>query len=280
MGSCSLKSGELDRACLAAKACGKDVRENSCRTGKLLMSECVYVINAVAKLHDELSVSSLDTFRDTDNDGVLILQKLLALFYKFIDIKCDLRKINGIRTCAVFTLCKAGSACEPSCIAAHDLNDRDRAVCCEDRHTVADDFLHGSTDVLRCRAVTRCMVRQSEVIVNSLRAADETDFGACQHSVIGKLLDRIHGVISADIDEAVDFKIVKDTEDLVKCLSVLVNFRELETAGSEVSSRCSLEKLLIESVLDMFGEVDVMSLHKAFHTVYHAVDLLVSALLG
>ena len=67
VGSCSLKSGELDRACLAAKACGKNVRENSRRTGKLLMSECVYVINAVAKLHDELSVSSLDTFRDTDN---------------------------------------------------------------------------------------------------------------------------------------------------------------------------------------------------------------------
>jgi hypothetical protein len=69
-------------------------------------------------------------------------------------------------------------------------------------------------------------------------------------------------------------------EDLVKCLSVLVNFRELETAGSEVGSRCSLEKLLIESVLDMLGEVDVVSLHKAFHTVYHAVDLLVSALLS
>ena len=75
-------------------------------------------------------------------------------------------------------------------------------------------------------------------------------------------------------------KIIKDAEDLVEYFSVFVNFRKLETAGTEVSCRCSLQKLLIESALDMLGKINVMALHETLYAVDHAVNFLIAALLS
>ena len=45
------------------------------------------------------------------------------------------------------------------------------------------------------------MVGQDKVVVDGLGDADKTDVTACFFRVAGKLADRIHGVIAADIEE-------------------------------------------------------------------------------
>ena len=49
---------------------------------------------------------------------------------------------------------------------------------------------------------------------------------------IRKLLDRIHGIIAADIDEHLDVQLIQDAEDLLIDIRVLVDIRQLKTAGT------------------------------------------------
>ena len=73
------------------------------------------------------------------------------------------------------------------------------------------------------------MVGKSKVVINGLGTSDETNLGAGNYSVIGKLLDGIHRVISADVDKAIDLKFIEHLEDLLVKLFVLIDVGELVT---------------------------------------------------
>ena len=58
------------------------------------------------------------------------------------------------------------------------------------------------------------MVGQGEVVVNRLGHAEEALRLAGEQRVIGELLDGVHGVVAADIDEALDVQLVENIENL------------------------------------------------------------------
>ena len=192
------------------------------------------VLVLIAELHDVLSVRRADALGDADDDGILLLEEALAFCDKGVHIKGKLREVDGIRAVAVLTLGERGRAGQPAGVPAHDLNDDDLAVRVSHGPAVADNLLYGGSDVLRGGAVARRVVGQREVIVDRLRAADKADLRARDNAVVRQLLDRVHRVVAADVDKAVDLEILKDLEDLLIERLVLMDLRKLVAAAAEI----------------------------------------------
>ena len=76
------------------------------------------------------------------------------------------------------------------------------------------------------------MIGQCEVIVNGLRYAKEFLLLAGQDCEIRKLLDGVHGVISANIDKRINIKTVQYTKDLLIDGLVFVDLRKFKTTGT------------------------------------------------
>ena len=74
------------------------------------------------------------------------------------------------------------------------------------------------------------MVCQGKVIVNGLRAADETGRMSGDDRIVRELFDRIHGIISADVDKCLDIQFVEDLEDLFIYFAVLMDLRQFVAA--------------------------------------------------
>ena len=91
------------------------------------------------------------------------------------------------------------------------------------------------------------MIGECKVVINGLGASYESDGGSGDDRIIGKLLDGIHRIVSADVDEAVDLELIEHLEDLLVKFLVLIDIGELITAGSQISRRCSLKKLRIKT---------------------------------
>ena len=84
------------------------------------------------------------------------------------------------------------------------------------------------------------MICDRQIVVNGLGAADELLSCACQKGIVRELLDGIHGIIAADVNEYFDIQLVQKGKDLLIDGLVLMNARQLITAGAQVSGRCSL----------------------------------------
>ena len=69
--------------------------------------------------------------------------------------------------------------------------------------------------------------------------------------IIRKLLDRIHGIISTDVDKCFDIKLIQDAENLFIHFCILMNRRQFIAAGTQECSRGTLQKLFIQLCLDM-----------------------------
>ena len=83
------------------------------------------------------------------------------------------------------------------------------------------------------------MISQGQIIVNGLRTADETCRMTCYDRVVRKFLDRVHRVISADVDESLDVQFIQDTEYFFVNFFVLMDLRQFVAAGAEEGCRCS-----------------------------------------
>ena len=79
------------------------------------------------------------------------------------------------------------------------------------------------------------MVSEGQVVVYGLGHAQELLGMALQDRVIGQLLDCVHGIVSADVDESFDVQLVHDFEELLINLRILVDLRQLVTAGAQES---------------------------------------------
>ena len=123
------------------------------------------------------------------------------------------------------------------------------------------------------------MVCQGQVVIDGLRASDEADLGTEYQRVIRQFLDGIHGIVAADVDEAIDLQFIEDREDLLIGLDVLVDLRQFESAGSQISRRCSLQQLFVQSCFDVLGQIDVSLLQQTLDTVDHAVNFVVTSFL-
>ena len=80
------------------------------------------------------------------------------------------------------------------------------------------------------------MIGQRQIVVNRLGTADEPLRITLDNRIVGKLFDRIHGIVSANIDEGFDFQLLQDFENLLIYFRILVNFRQLIPAGTEKRS--------------------------------------------
>ena len=80
------------------------------------------------------------------------------------------------------------------------------------------------------------MVGERQIIVNSLGASHKADLRTGDDSVIGKLLDGVHGIVAADIDKAVNLQIRQDLEDFFIDLPAVVDVRKLVAAGTQIST--------------------------------------------
>src|SRR5699024_7328365 len=89
-------------------------------------------------------------------------------------IKRKLRQIDQIRTCAVLAFCECSSTCEPAGISSHNLYDRYKSFFIFQTETVTDNLFNRSSDIFCCASVARSMIREGQIVVDCLRASDET----------------------------------------------------------------------------------------------------------
>ena len=143
---------------------------------------------------------------------------------------------------------------------------------------ITNDLLDGSTDVLGSAAVSRCMVGQSQIVVDRLRASDKFDIAACQKRIIRKLFDGIHRIISADIDKCFNIKLIQQRKNLIIDRFILVDLRKFIAAGPQKSCRCSLQNLTVKIILDVLGQIDIIAFHQSLNTMTHPVYFLCSTL--
>ena len=93
------------------------------------MAESIYILDAAAQLTDVLAILGSDTLGYSNYDRSLGLEKAFDLLDECIHIEWKLRKIDSIRSVTVLTLCKSCSACKPSGISSHNLNDDNLSAC-------------------------------------------------------------------------------------------------------------------------------------------------------
>ena len=102
MGSASLKGGKLYGTGLAAALCCQEIRQIGGSSLQLLVSKCVHIISYASKLADIASVSQLDSFGYSNDNGGFLFQKVFHFCEEFLNIKGNLRKVNEIWSFAVF----------------------------------------------------------------------------------------------------------------------------------------------------------------------------------
>ena len=76
------------------------------------------------------------------------------------------------------------------------------------------------------------MVCECQVIVDCFRASDEACRVSGYDRIVGQLFNRVHGIISADVNKCLDVQLVEDIKDFIIYFSVFVDFRQLVAAGS------------------------------------------------
>ena len=84
------------------------------------------------------------------------------------------------------------------------------------------------------------MIGKGKIIIDGFWNTDKFCGMSLYDCIIGKLFDRIHRVIPADIDKAFDLQLFKDSKYFFKYFRIFMDLRKLITAGAKVSRRCSL----------------------------------------
>ena len=168
MGCTSLKGGKFDCPCLAADLSSQEVCQIRGCSGKLFVSECIYIISAAGQFTHITSVRKFDSLRYRYDDGFFLFEQIFDLRKECIDIKRCFRQINKIRSFAFFRFGKCGRPCQPSGIPSHYLNDRDHLFFVGESQCITDHFFCGCPDVFGCTSKSRCVVGQCKIVVNGL----------------------------------------------------------------------------------------------------------------
>ena len=165
-------------------------------------------------------------------------------------------------------------------MTSHDLNDADGGLLHAEGLVVTDDFLHAGSDIFCRGTIAGAVVGYRQIVINGLGNAHETLRLVMCRRIIGQHLHRIHGIISARIEQALDIMLLHDLENLLVHILMTFNLGHLETAGAEECGRGSLQKLDSGLVIQILTEIDQVVLQEALNAVYHTIDLLYAKLLG
>ena len=147
---------------------------------------------------------------------------------------------------AEFISCKHRSSSQPAGIPSHDLDDIDTFQIVN--IGVIGNLTDGTCNVFGSRAKAWCMVCHDQIVVDRLWHTDDADIIADGSRVSRELGNRIHGIVSADIEECTDVHFLKDGEDFFVHRNVVLHIWQLEPAGTEVHGWCAC-KLLDECVI-------------------------------
>jgi len=196
------------------------------------VSKCIYIVSYISKFTYVSAVCKLDSLRNSDNNRGFFLKKVFYFCKEFLNIKRYFRKVDQIRSVAVFGFRKSCGACKPSGITSHDFHNGDHVFLISQTLCIADHFFCGSTDIFRCTPESRCMVCQCQVIVYGFRNAEELLGLSCKDRIIRQFLDSIHGIISADINECINVQLIQDFENLFINCFIFMNLRKFVTAGT------------------------------------------------
>ena len=168
------------------------------------MSKCIHKIRSISKLTCKTSVREFQPFGNCDDNRTLLCRKLLHSLHEIIHIKGNFRQINHIRSVTTLASGKRCRCCQPSCMASHNLYDRNGRLLNAKALVIADNLFHRSCNIFCCGTISRTMVCNRKVVVNRLWNAHKPLWFALHCRIIGEHLNRIHRIISADIEQALD----------------------------------------------------------------------------
>ena len=167
-------------------------------------------------------------------------------------VKGNFRQVYQVRSLTVLSLCQGCRSCQPSRVSSHYLHNAHKTLAVLQAEAVPDDLFYRGSDIFGSASIAWGVVRQRQVIVNGLRASDKAGRMSGHDSVVGKLLDRVHRVISADVNKGFDIQLVKDRKDFLIDSLVLMDLRQLKAAGPKECRRGPLQELRIQLRGDIF----------------------------
>ena len=223
----TLKRGKLYCTGFNTQILFKHCRNCRRSTGKHCMTESICSLFA-SKLANVLSFLCPYALGNGDYKGLALLHKLChAVFHIFI-IKRNLGKKNHSRTLAVVTLCKSTCRSKPACISAHDFHNSHTLKVVN--KAVAHKLLCNCGNKFCRTAKAGGVVGCYKVVINGFGNAHKLDIRLFKFIVYAELFHGVHGIISADIEKALDVILFKNLKKLLVNFISFYRFGKLKTA--------------------------------------------------
>ena len=172
------------------------------------MPECIHIVSHASKLTYISSVCQLNSLGNCNHNRCFFIQKIFYFCKEFLNIKRHFRQIDQIRSVAVLGFCQCCGTCKPSGITSHDLHDRNHIFLISKSQCIADHFFCGCADIFCSTSESGCMVCQRQVIVDCFRNTKELLSLSCENRIIRQFLDRIHGIISTNVDKRINIQFI------------------------------------------------------------------------
>ena len=273
MGGTSLEQVKFNGAYLAADLVANRIFKNLACAGKLRMAEHIESLGAADRLADEGPVLVVNALADSNHDDVILFKFCPQVGEEFLDGERTLLKVDEVRHVRVRQVSQNGSGSKPACMSAHHLDDDD-ALGVIYAHLLLK-FCKYSSDVLGCGSESRTVIDAHQVVIDRLRTSHDLDIiNAVVRTIFGKLGNRIHGIVAADINKITDVMLMEYLNDLSVLAVVLSDIVQLETAGTE--SRCRRHAQLVQLFLRIYEltEIDEFLLKDALNPIARSDDLI------
>ena len=236
------------------------------------MAEGVLGAHVVAQFAHVAAVLQLHALADGNHHRGVVLLHGGHLVNEAVHMEGNLRQANHVHAVAVVAHGQRRRRRQPARVAAHDLHQGHvgRAV----HRGVPDDLLHHHADVLGRRAVAGGVVGELQVVVDGLRDAHEADVAADPRAVAAELVDGVHAVVAADVEEVLDVVLLQQVEDFAEGGVILLGLGQAVAAGAQEGAGRALEDLKVQVGADHRAHVHHALLQEALDAVAHAVDMI------
>ena len=229
MGGTSLKQVKLDGAYLAADLVTDRIFKNLACAGKLRVTEHIEPLGAAFRLADESAVLVVNALTDGNHDDIILFKFCSQVREEFFDRERTLLKVDEVRYIRVRQVSQNSSGSKPAGVSAHHLDDDD-ALCVIYAHLLLKFGEYGS-DVFGCRSESRTVIDAHQVVIDRLGTTHYLDIiNAVVRTIFGKLGNRVHRIVAADIDKVTDIMLMEYLNDLPVLAVVLRDIVQLETA--------------------------------------------------
>ncbi len=271
----ALHNVQLDCADLAAEFPANNAFQRFPSAGKLPhVTEAVQdLMSAVVRMILEIEA---DPFGYRDNNSLMPLLDLLHVPNEIRNAERHFGQIHKMRRDFPVFAENADGGREPTCIASHDLNDSDGIQ--RINGGIPDDLLYGRGHVFGGGPEAGRVVGVHEIVVDRFRNPDKADRTADHGAVLGELIDRIHGIVSTDIEKRADLIFVQQIENADVGFFIRANGRQLIATGPQNGRWGLPEKLRLFFRVKQTVELDELFLQESFDPVAgaeNAFDLFI-----